>query len=655
MLTMLCLLLAALALLALPAALGWAGVLRLGCVTVMGGLAALAVLALLWPGAEVLALPFGPPWAASLLALDALSAWFLLLLGLAGAFASLLVGPAPRHELVAYPLFLLGMALCIVAADGFSLLLGFEAMSLASWAMLHERRAARLYLIFAVFGGACLMGALGLLSVGAGSLGFAALRAAPPEGALAVAVLAMVLLGAGAKAGLAPLHLWLPLAHPAAPAHVSALMSAVMVKVALYVLLRLVFDLCGGAQPSWWGVPLLLAGAASAMLGALRANIETDTKAILACSTIENVGLIAVGLGLALMFRGADMAVPAALAMAGALLHVLNHGLFKCLLFLGMGLVLDQAGSRRVDGLGGLLRNMPVLGWATLVGALSAAAIPPLSGFASEWLLLQALLGAWRTGDALFQFAALVALALVAMAVALGAAAMLRLWGLVFLGRPRSPRVAGAGDVQGAARPAVLLPAALCLLLGVFPALALGLMQPVLEQWLGPDVTGPGGFLGLSAGDSGAGYLVLPAALLLVLLGLGLWRAGLSQGGGGAARAPTWDCGYIAPPAHLPFGDPATQPSGPGFSQPIARMLGAPLLAGTDKVSVPPPGSMAPATRRAGTTDPAWAALAALRGARHGVSEWSDRLRTLSVRHSLGLMFAALVLLLAVLAVLERP
>ena len=654
MLTALCLLLAGLLALVVPAALGLAAVLRAGAAAVMAGLAGLAMAALLWPQAEALALPLGPPWAAALLALDPLSAWFLLLLGLAGCFASLLVGPAPRHELVAFPLFLLGMALCITAADGFTLLLGFEAMSLASWAMLHERRAARLYLIFAVFGGGCLMAAIGLLSAGAGSLGFAALRAAPPEGFAAVAVLVLVLLGAGAKAGLVPLHLWLPLAHPAAPAHVSALMSAVMVKVALYVLLRLVFDLCGPAQAAWWGVPLLLAGAVSALLGALRANMETDTKAILACSTIENVGLIALGLGLALMFRGADMAVPAALAMAGALLHVLNHGLFKCLLFLGMGVVLEQAGGRRLDALGGLLRNMPILGWAMLVGALSAAAIPPLSGFASEWLLLQALLGAWRTGDALFQFAALVSLALVAMAVALGAAAMLRLWGLVFLGRPRSPRVAGAADAPPATRAALLLPAVLSLLLGVFPGLALGLMQPVLAQWLGAAALMPGGVLGLFVGDSGARYMVLPVLALLGLLGFGLWRAGAWRAAG-ATRAAAWDCGFAAPPPHLPFGNPATQPSGAGFAQPIARMLGTPLLSAWERVAVPPPGSMAPAQRYAASADPTWRALLWLRRIRHWLSGQGDRLRMLSVRHSLGLMFATLVLLLAVLAVLERP
>lgn len=649
MLSLLCLPLAALALLVLPAALGWASVLRAGCVAAMAGLAGLSVAALLVPSPAVLALPMGPPWGAMLLALDPLSAWFTLLLGLVGAFAALLSGPASRQELVSFPLFLLGMALCLCAADGFTLLLGFEAMSLASWAMLHDRRAARLYLGFAVFGGICLMGALGLLSAGAGSLGFAALRTTPPEGMAALAVFVLVLPGVAAKAGLAPLHPWLPLAHPAAPAPVSALMSAVMVKVALYVLLRLLFDLCGPAQPAWWGLPLLLCGAASALLGALRANLETDAKAALACSTIEHVGLIAVGLGLALMFRGADMAVPAALALAGALLHVMVHGLAKGLLFLGVGVAQARAGSRRIDGLGGLLRNMPTLGWTMLVAALSAAAIPPMAGFASEWLLLQALLGAWRTGDALFQFGALLALALVAMAVALGAAAMLRLWGLMFLGRPRSPRVAGAEDFSSAA---LLLPAALCLVLGVMPGLALGLLRPVLAQWLGTEPALPGGWIGLAAGDAGARYQALPAAILLAAFAVAMWRAGAGRG---HTTAPAWDCGALAPPPHLPFGDPATQPSAAGFAQPIARMVAAPLLAAREAVTPPLPGQATPALYAAGFADPAWRALAQLRRARHALSGQAERLRALSIHQALRLLFATLVLLLAVLAGLERP
>ena len=200
-----------------------------------------------------------------------------------------------------------------------------------------------------------------------------------------------------------PLHAWLPLAHPAAPSHVSALMSGAMTKVALYVLARLLLDLCGPLQPAWWGVPLLALGACSALFGALRANLEGDTKVLLACSTIENIGFITVALGLALAFRGADLGPLAALAAGAALLHALNHGVFKTLLFLAAGAVAHGAGSRRLDRLGGLIHAMPVTALAALVGMAAAASLPPLSGFASEWLLLQSLLAGWRVGDIGFQ------------------------------------------------------------------------------------------------------------------------------------------------------------------------------------------------------------------------------------------------------------
>jgi hydrogenase-4 component B len=453
MLTALALLLILLALLAgaaVPLARHRSGpwLVHAGCLAACAGIAVLAVLALLQGGqAAPLALPFGPPWGASLLALDGLSAWFLLLLGLTGGMASLyaMAHPAPQPgALPPFPLFLAGMALAIAAADAFSLLFGFELMSLASWALVatdhrqeENRRAARLYLMMAAFSAACLMPAFGLLAGHAGGLSFAVLRAAPPQGWLATGVLALGLLGAGSKAGLAPLHVWLPLAHPAAPSHVSALMSGAMTKVALYVLARLLLDLCGPAQPLWWGVPLLAIGACTAVLGALRANLEDDTKVLLACSTIENVGLITIGLGLALAFRGADLGPLAALAAGAALLHALNHGVFKAVLFLVAGSVQHSAGSRRIDRLGGLIHAMPVTACCALVGIGAAASLPALSGFASEWLRLQALLAGWRVGDVAFQVLAAAGTVLAAMAAALAAAAMVRLFGLVFLGRQR--------------------------------------------------------------------------------------------------------------------------------------------------------------------------------------------------------------------------
>jgi formate hydrogenlyase subunit 3/multisubunit Na+/H+ antiporter MnhD subunit len=635
------------------------GVALAGLVLVAGGVAGLL------GGPSSLVLPVGPPWGPARLALDPLSAWFLLPVGLSAACAGLFAlggvhGPVAPRGLAPWPVFLAGMALTVLAADGFTLLLGFEAMSLASWALVAQdhaqaenRRAARMYLGFAGFGGLALVLAFGLLAGGAGDVAFAALRAAPPEGWRAAAVLALVLAGAGSKAGLAPLHVWLPLAHPAAPSHVSAVMSGAMTKVALYVLARCVFDLMGPAQPFWMGAPLVALGAASAVIGALRANLEEDTKTLLACSTIENIGLVAIGFGLALAFRGADLPALAALAAGAALLHALNHGVFKTLLFLAAGAVLHGAGSRAIDRLGGLVHSMPVTAWAALVGVGAAAALPPLSGFASEWLLLQALLAAWRVGDLAFQMGVAAATALTALAAALAAAAMVRFWGLVFLGRPRTPRAAGAEESGGAARWALLLPAGLTVAFGVMPGVLLDLAEPALRLMTGAAAP-RAGVLSVGAAEGGARYWPLLAALLLAAaIGAVLWLV-RRRAPSGVARGPAWDCGFIAAPAHLPFGDPASQPSAAGFGQPLRRMLGESLLAARERVTMPPPGATGPARLEAGFHDPA---LAALEGPvprwRDALAARAERLRDLSIRQSLGLTFGAVVLMLALLTLLE--
>ncbi len=637
-----------------------------GGVAVAGVILAAGGIAGLLAGPSALALPFGPPWGPARLALDPLSAWFLLPVGLSAACAGLFAmggvhGPVAPRELVPWPVFLAGMALCVLAADGFTLLLGFEAMSVASWVLVAQdharpenRRAARMYLGFAGFGGVCLMLAFGLMAGGAGDVAFAALRDAPPEGWRAGAVLALVLAGAGSKAGLFPLHVWLPLAHPAAPSHVSAVMSGAMTKVALYVIARCVFDLMGPAQSLWIGAPLVVLGAASAVIGALRANLEDDTKTLLACSTIENVGLVAIGLGLALAFRGADLPALAALAAAAALLHALNHAVFKTLLFLAAGEVLHGAGSRAIDRLGGLVQRMPVTAWAALVGVGAAAALPPLSGFASEWLLLQALLAAWRVGDLAFQMGAAAATALAALGTALAAAAMVRFWGLVFLGRPRTPRAAGAEESAGAARWALLLPAGLTVLLGLLPGVMLDLAEPALREMAGAAAP-RAGVLVVGAAEGGARYWPLLVAMLLAVALVSVLWVVRRRGPSGVVRGPAWDCGFIAAPAHLPFGDPASQPTAAGFGQPLRRMLGGSLLAAREGVAMPPPGSRAPARLDAGFADPA---LAALEGPlprwRDALAAQAERLRGLSIRQCLGLSFGAVVLMLALLAALER-
>ncbi|PWS38239.1 hydrogenase 4 subunit B [Falsiroseomonas bella] len=624
----------------------------------------MAVAALAGGGAPVAELPFGTPFGPLLVALDGLSAWFLLLLGLAGLCASVFAlaheDAAPARALLAYPLFLAGMALTLLAADGVTLLLGFEAMSLASWALVasdhakaENRRAARLYLVFAALAAVCLVPALGLLAGPGGDLAFAAIREAPPDGWRAALILALVVAGAGAKAGLVPLHAWLPLAHPAAPSHVSALMSAAMTKVALYVAARMLLDLGGPAQPVWWGVPLVALGAASAVLGALRANLEEEGKTLLAFSTIENVGLVAVGLGLAACFRAADLGALAALAAGAALLHALNHGVFKTLLFLGMGEVAHGAGSRLLDRLGGLIHAMPWTAACMLVGVGAAASLPPLSGFASEWLLLQALIAAWRVGDLTVQMLVLVAAAMVALAAALAAAAMVRLFGLVFLGRPRSPRGAGAHEGKGAARLSLLLPAGLTVLLGLLPGPMLALGGGAQALLTGQAMEGRAGLAFVAVGDGAAAYWPLGAALLLALALFGVWLL-VKRGTEEPARGPAWDCGFAAPPQHLPFGDPLTQPTAAGMGQPLRRMLAQPVLAVTERVEMPEPGTVAPARIAMSFGDPAFALLLApLATARDAVVARTERLRDLSIRQCLMLPFAALVALLLLVAWLE--
>ncbi|TIT45552.1 MAG: hydrogenase 4 subunit B, partial [Mesorhizobium sp.] len=304
----------------------------------------------------------------------------------------------PHRVLPFFPAFLAAMNLVVMADDAFTFLLSWEFMSLASWAlvMAHHReqdnaRAGYIYLVMASFGTLALLLAFGLLSGPGGNYTFEAMRAASPTPLATAFVLALMLLGAGSKAGLVPLHVWLPLAHPAAPSHVSALMSGVMTKVAVYGFIRVIFDLLG--EPAWWsGVVVLFLGGLTAVLGILYALMEKDLKRLLAYSTIENVGVIFVSLGLALAFRANAMPSAAALALTAALFHVLNHSFFKSLLFFGAGAVLTATGERDMEKLGGLIHRMPLTSFAFLVGCVAISALPPFNGFVSEWLAFQAIL-----------------------------------------------------------------------------------------------------------------------------------------------------------------------------------------------------------------------------------------------------------------------
>src|SRR5436309_2998781 len=344
--------------------------------------------------AQTLRLPIGLPWLGTHVRLDPLAAAFLAVVNLGGATASLYGLGYGRHEaeparvLPFFPAFLAGMNLVVLADDAFTFLLSWEFMSLTSWAlvMAHHRqpgnaRAGYIYLLMASFGTLSLLLSFGLLAGPSGGYAFDAIRNAHLSANVTAAVLALALLGAGSKAGLVPLHVWLPLAHPAAPSHVSALMSGVMTKVAVYGFLRIVFDLLG--PPVWWWSMVVLAlGGATAVMGVLYALMQHDLKRLLAYHTVENIGIIFAGLGLALAFKANGMLAAAALAMTGALFHVLNHMLFKSLLFFGAGAVLHATGERDMERLGGLIHLMPITAFAFLAGSAAISALPPLNGFA---------------------------------------------------------------------------------------------------------------------------------------------------------------------------------------------------------------------------------------------------------------------------------
>jgi len=622
-----------------------------------------------------LPLPFGLPGFGMSLALDALSGFFLVPVLLAGACAAASAPDRPERSAPLLPAFLAGMLLALLAGDAFGLALGFEAMSVASWGLVlaggeaaRGRRAGRLYLGMAIMSGVALVSALALLLPTDGLLpgfGFGAIRDAaslPAPSWRGAAVLGLILIGAGSKAGLVPLHAWLPVAHPAAPSHVSALMSGGMTKVAAYVLVRVLFDLAGPATPAWWGVPLLVMGAASAVLGALRANVEGDMKAALAASTVENLGLIAVGLGVGLLARGSDLPVLAAFALGGALLHVLNHAVFKTLLFLCAGAVQHGAGTRRLALLGGLIHRMPGTTLCALAGAGALAALPPFSGFASVWMILQSLFAAPRIGGLALPALIAVIAALVALSGGLAAAAAVRLIGIVFLGRPRSPRVAAA-DEEAPRRLAVLrVLAGLSVLLGLFPGLGLILAGPALEGLTGVALEGRTGIWAIAPARDAPAYAAPAIAALLALAGLAAAVLLLRRRNGGVVegrigglaeipRGPAWDCGFAAPPPWLPFGDPATQYGGLSLAQPFIHLLGRGLLGARESVDMPGPGQTRPARYTLRWRDPAetWLHHPVLR-LRHWLTLRANRMQFLTIRRTLVVVVSALLALLIVLA-----
>ena len=610
---------------------------------------------------ERVVLPLGIPWIGLHLRLDALSAFFLLILGLGGALASLFAlgygrdEPAPRRVLPFVPAFLAAMQLVLLADDAFAFLLAFESMSLLSMALVlvHHRealnqRAAYVYLLMAGFGTMALLLAFGLLAGPTGAYAFDAIRARALAPWLQGLVFVLVLLGTGSKAGLVPLHIWLPLAHPAAPSHVSALMSGVMTKVAIYALLRILLDLAG--PPAWWaGGVLMLVGALTAVMGLLYAVLETDLKRLLAYSTVENIGIIVTAIGLAVAFRAGGLEAAAALALTAGLLHALNHTVFKSLLFMGAGAVLHGTGTGDMERLGGLIRRMPQTALAMLIGAVAISALPPLNGFVSEWLLFQAVLQSPALPSWLLKVLAAAVGALLALAAALAAACFVRAYGITFLGRPRSTDAALAHEVDPWSRLGLLVPAALCLLLGVFPGPVIDLLGgcvAFLNGGTSLPLQGGQGWLSLQpVPASASSYNGLVLLLFLIVSGSLVTLAVHRLASASLRRAPVWDCGFPEP-------SPTTQYTARSFSQPLRRVFGTLLFAAREEVDMPAPGDTRPAVLGVQVHDLVLERLYQPLGRLVMLAaERLNRLQFLTVRRYLSFMFAALVGLLVVTAV----
>ncbi len=605
-------------------------------------------------------LPIGLPWMGAHFRLDALSGFFLVVVNLGAAGASLFGLGYGRHEesparvLPFFPAFLAGMNVVVVAADAFTFLFTWEFMSLSSWAlvMAHHRRpgnaaAGYLYLLMASLGTLALILAFGLLAGPAGGYAFDVIRQSALSGPLAAAVLVLALIGAGSKAGLVPLHVWLPLAHPAAPSHVSALMSGVMTKVAVYGFVRIAFDLLG--PPAWWwGAVVTLLGGVTAVMGVLYALMEHDLKRLLAYHTVENIGIIFIGLGLALAFEANHMPAAAALALTAGLFHVFNHSLFKSLLFFGAGAVLGATGERDMERLGGLIHRMPLTAAAFLVGCAAISALPPFNGFVSEWLTFQAILLSPALPQWLLKFLVPAVGALLALSAALAAACFVKAFGITFLGRARTPVAAQAVETDRWSLAAMFILAALCLLAGILPGYCIDALAPVIQSMTGEHLPRQESLDWLTIvpiAESRSSYNGL-LVFLFIVASAGLAAEVIHRWASAAARrSAPWDCGF-------PDASPATQYTAGSFSQPIRRVFGTVVFRAREEVHMPPPGDASPARLHVRLHDVPWDVFyAPVARLVESASGRLNALQFLTIRGYLTLVFGALVALLMVLAV----
>jgi hydrogenase-4 component B len=541
-----------------------------------------------------------PLWGGLSFHVDELSAFFLLVISVLGCAVSLYSiaytsGFTQRRNiglfLFLYNLLFLSLIGVVCAGNAVLFLVMWEAMSLTTYLLIeseHEnastRKAGFLYVIMSHLGTAFLLGMFVLFYSYAHSFEFGAMSGAAGEMPPVVrsVLFLCALIGFGVKAGIMPLHIWLPEAHPAAPSNISALMSGVVIKMGIYGIVRVAFDLLGPHPLEWWGILVLAIAVVSSVFGVLYALMEHDLKRLLAYHSIENIGIILIGVGAAICFSSSGNMKLAALALAAGLFHVLNHAMFKGLLFLGAGSVQHATGTRNIEELGGLIRKLPWTALLFLVGAAAISALPPLNGFASEWLTFQALLFGFNTADLAMKLAIPLTVALLALTGALAAACFVKAFGITFLGSGRSRRVEDARESPWTMVAGMGILAVLCILAGVLPGSVLTLLDPATSAIFHARVV-PEGPLnpGTLLVQQGAGTSTSPLFLLVFLAGLVLIPVIISLAVAGRIRkriSMTWACG-------LDQLEPQMQYTATGFSKPI-RMIFSNIVHATHEIEI---------------------------------------------------------------------
>ncbi len=556
-----------------------------------------SALVLLQDQTFVYTLPTSFPFLSFSLRIDHLSAFFIFIISLSGVICSLYAIGYVKHfyhkySLGAlgffYNLFILGMIMVAMASNAIFFLIAWELMSLASYFLvIFERdkeenvRAGYVYFVMTHLGTAFIMGLFLVLYYITGSFEFSAIReqamVMPP--ALKTAALLLALVGFGTKAGIIPFHIWLPGAHPSAPSHVSALMSGVMIKTGIYMFMRISLDLFSDV-PLWWGLLLMILGSVSAVLGILYAISESDIKKLLAYSSIENIGIILLGLGSALTFFALDIPMLATTGLVASLYHVLNHSLFKSLLFLGAGAVISKTHTLDMEKYGGLIRYMPRTAFLFLIGSLAISALPPFNGFFSEWMTFQSLFSGIGSFGMFTKWIFVFAASSLAITGGLAAACFVKAFGIIFLARPRSEEIKKTQD------PSVLLQAGM----GVFAALALvaGVFSSNITRILSSVVEKSGFVQDTAAVSARYGHVVvrgdfsvvsMPAvlfSLLLVTLVTALVVYFFTQERK-VKIGKTWDCG-TAPNSRMEI-------TSLGFSRALLTIFGG-ILKPTEQTEV---------------------------------------------------------------------